>query len=402
MRNSELVLNPVWSSAVQHSLVSGEAGRRFLTHPYISDALAANIGLTEKVLPDLRTGGYVNPDKWVPRAELRKYLLFAGCENTQELKQYVFDEIDTLNIPTHNIKKALDIVEKAMTGMTRRTGEEGFAHILRCVKRGIDFIKVVSDKKEKGQIFWPFTLEAAEAILIGLALHDLGEDRRKVVVEGVETEEPIGNVSLEYKASDYGGLLVTGFGKGTQAQELLKLKPNVAFGILKALEALNRNEIRDEESVDFLLRKQLGDLPKSNLDLYRNIFLLSLGIVIKNIDRVENLSTHCFRWDNQKKLFVPLEKKQVIKKANETFEQFENVEKFMASLLGSINLRVPFQNPDDRRTGKIYPVWFHDQTTMSYFPSHWGIKILLGLGPDDIFAIDHLEREGVKGLPRLK
>lgn len=402
MRNSEVVLNPDWAAAIQHTLVSRDAGRGLLVHPYFSDALAANIGLTEKVLPDLRTGGYVNPEKWVPQDRLRKYLLFAGCEDTVGLKQYVFEEIDTLKIPAHNIKRALSVVEKAMTGITRRTGEEGFAHILRCVKRGIDFIKVVSDKKEKGQIFWPFSPETAEAILIGLALHDLGEDRRKVIVKGIETEEPIGNVSLEYKASDNGGLLVTGFGKGVQVQELLKLKPNVAFSILKALEAVNRNDIKDEESAEYLLKKLLGDLPKNDLDLIRDIFFISLGIVIKNIDRVENISTHCFRWDDQKKLFVPLEKKQVIKKANETFEQFENVEKFMASLLGSVNLRVLSQNSDERRAGKSFPIWLHDETTMSYFPSHWGIKILLGLGPDDIFTIDHLEREGTKGLPRLK
>lgn len=440
MLESEVVLNDDLGKKLDRFMTGTQFGRDILSSPQATDCMVTHLRDVQKFLPDLRTGGYIadikyeedlltekyiiNPEKFVPSPELASYLLFAGCKDVGELRKYVFDEVDALgrdfhiqdkifginehDMETVNIKKALLVVEHAMQGIKRRTGEDGFAHILRGVKRGVDFIRNVVDKKDVGEFTLPFSSLMAETLLVGIALHDLGEEDREVNIDGlvnadglpVTAKRKIGEVVPYFSLPSDFGVLARSFGHGVDSDFAIKLQMDekMIVPLLSALHAVDRSNVLEEETIRHLLQSIANLYSLNDINLFRQYFVSFLAVVMKDIDILDNVSTHTYRWDKVARKFVAHNPIKVIKKANDVLNQFKPIEQIISTFFTPISGK---RGVGRIIYGKPLPRWFNDETALSYMPSHWAVKTLMGYGPDDIFSIDHLKKENKKGLPRL-
>ena len=358
-----------------------------------------------------------SPQRFVPENDLRKNILFLGHENYDGLKEYVTVRIRSLenfplqdnnNVPVRglsstqvdNIMGVLGLVEKGYEGKKRKTGEPEFAHILRVLSSTIDFLtdvqKIEQDWKNRQKWLpfrWPkyffFTPATVELLLLGSIMHDFVEPDKEIDAE-IGQRKVMGRIQFLSDTLDYEADEVRQ--PGIYAQRIRQRKkdkievleefrvadvnPDFYPYFQNAMKAVNSSQVLDQKAVDLLLSKT----SHKKMHIYpfgRWQQLLALfPVLIKIIDRLDNIATRTFVYNEGDDDYKPAKPTGIRRKAFEVLDDYPKIEDIVVALMTSMD---PYTF---RKFGyRIFP------EVLKWFPSRWAKLTLLGLNPNQIYHI---------------
>lgn len=360
---------------------------------------------------DLRKSLDRFPNMYVPTPELENLCLYLGTGSYENLRSSVMDSLKGNGLMTANVQKTFNFVEKAYEGRTRNTGEPEFAHVLRIVGNVTDFI--VSRKLWNPNhpnynyidvtIFdrvVPISAEGAEMTVLTALLHDF-----------VEVEEKDGEINCMGRfCYDH----KTGRGKlhikdeADLPQIRLERLEKIAekFNIVETLaldfgpddahflgNALNELEVAStpNEKVGQHALKIFQESYTKLQTLKADVFLMAF--VTKLFDRLDNLATYTFKGTGNPNEFSLQNVEKMIKKANETLDEFPLIEELVALMPSRIG-------------SNIFPAKLHhklnlsDHNAISISPTLWAKMMLMGVPPNALWR-KRQSHDGKLLLPRL-
>lgn len=345
----------------------------------------------ERYLPGFYDGKYMGDhESYIerlsrPEKDVIRGLLFLNCDSYQEMKDKVYQRIETMGknfgirkafdfsadfpiekspFSTPEILDVLNFVEKTMEGQYRWTREPGFAHILRVVNRALDFISYNTRLYNSGLSFIPFTAETARGLILMSALHDFLEEKQ-ILEDGSKVN--LGDYFTKEVLTDEGikdRLIFRRFGMPLNKDKTeFEIKEEVSFimdcdhrgHFINGLEAL-RSE-GDTEELEFIRLRKYFDkkLKETQLGPYRYLMWLYLPFLVRIFDRRDNLDTYFTGKNNSSKLnsvmsiaegtdlfdfhFSPPDVKDLIAKAKGTLENIRFSEQILVMLLSPQNYR---------------------------------------------------------------
>ncbi len=384
--------------------------------------------------------------RMIPSNAVHKGIIFANCDTYEAMKKGVYEKLSALGthfgarerydldgkypveeigMRTENIFKNLELVEQSMEGIIRRTGERAFAHEIRCLLRGIDFIWENLRAYNGSKQVIPFTPASAELFLMQLIDHDLTEPdsvRPDGTYEGVR-----GKVWTRFETGSPqdSGIFIKGHrklgGLGATAEELLihltGISPLHAVYFRQGLEALNnygKTPAEQFRQLDALLEQFEGDLP---LTERARIFAI-IPRIAKNIDRLDNLYTYPFRLaeedyqqlkvhpeeaimsaDDSRYSFVATDPRLIQEKALETIQYFFSSEDHLLWMMSNLDPKLSLDAGSWVRTftkPSLEAIFRPEIAKMR--PTRIALLMLLGCGPDQLFG--NLTKEEVLSIWR--
>ncbi|OGG03323.1 hypothetical protein A2W14_02425 [Candidatus Gottesmanbacteria bacterium RBG_16_37_8] len=364
-------------------------------HPFERNQIGMHPFELNRYLPGFCEGRYMgNESEYLDRISILdkdviRGVLFMNCESYQEMKEKVYQRIETMGkyygirskfdiqgkklveeigFSATDIINVLNFVERAMEGQFRRTNEPAFAHILRVVYRAIDFINYDARLYNGGLVVYPFTPETAKSLIIMSALHDFLE-ADKTLLDG--SKAPYGDYKTIEVFSDGNikdKIIFRRFGdvKNLDNGEL-EIKEKVSFMMdcdhrghfINGLEAL-RSEGETEEQEFIRLRRYHDQKVEETLP-YAGRYLMwyYLPFLVRIFDRRDNLDTYLISKrikDNKEPLLhinadTDLEEfelgppsfEEIIDKLKGTLENIGYSEQILINILSPQN--VNWQNP---------------------------------------------------------
>ncbi|OGG16380.1 hypothetical protein A3D78_04925 [Candidatus Gottesmanbacteria bacterium RIFCSPHIGHO2_02_FULL_39_14] len=297
-------------------------------NPFKRNQIAMFSDSLEKYLPGFYEGRYLGEEQEYLKSisildkDVIRGLIFLNCESYQEMKEKVYQRIETMGkyygirksndlkgvepveetgFSTKEIIEVLDFVERAMEGRLRRTNEPAFTHILRVVNRALDFISYDSKLYNSGLTVFPLTPDAAKALILMSALHDFLEPGRtlsngmKVPYGDYQTTE----ILIDGKIRDK--LTFRRFGKVINLEKMkFKIKGKVSFimdcdhrgHFINGLEALRSEGETEEQEFSRLRRYHDSKVAESIPFSGRYLMWFYMPFLVRIFDRRDNLDTY--------------------------------------------------------------------------------------------------------------
>lgn len=370
----------------------------------------------------IREGENNYKKRMIPSGDVRKGILFANCESYEDMKKGIYRKVESLrgrkiNDPlgpgfrTDNIFSAFSLVDRAMAKEVRRTGEPGFAHILRGASQCVDFIIENMIRYDKGEDVIPFTAETAELFLLLWVCHDLTE--YKFYRDGKQKIQ-LGNIYSHrgLKQSET-GIYLERLSDGKNVEEAVKLDIDPLYfeffltGI-ESLKSEGKDSYQQFRTLESLPRRLEYKLPMARLQDRMLIIIPKLG---KIFDRLENLRAYTYllppdirehlRTNPDEAITSPYDKRfeyqaedaqAIARKALETIDFLYESEWYMLSVMADI---YPKLRSFDSRTimkmflSMLYSSKFEaaiDLKVSKWRPTRIAFLMLLGCGPDLLFG----------------
>lgn len=340
-----------------------------------------------------------NPSQFIPSPELANQLLYFGQGNYFGLSKFVKERIARLGNPylmedpplkggigTYNILRLLDFLEGAyQQESSRLTGEPAFAHILRVVSMGVDFILMNYRDRLNGRQNIYFTTETAELFLIICALHDFTEPTITVDSQNGRYNKRLnGAVDFSYSTLDGRNDLnqspnirvstITQEGGKVTVRDSIQLDGiplrDVPF-IHTALLGLDSSSVPSNEVIRHIIASNKNTHQVAG---WWESMLRLIPYIVKAIDRIDNQNTRLFKSDGNGG-FQPRSVEGIYEKAWETLTTFGPVENVLATINYPLRpvrisrLYMPYQNPE----------------MCSWFPTRWARWILLGVPTNQLY-----------------
>lgn len=420
-------LTPIIEQQIQHYVNQPDRGGK-LSQSLMIALKSLPIADLNVLLPGYSEGKYfyasyqAYPQAWVPNVQLREKILYAGEGNLDGLRQRVYKRIHKLhehfpeairpmtdekgipqNMNPHNIIRVLDFVEKFMAKADlRRTGEESFAHILRIVDRGMDYIQFLNGISRDGTLSLFFTPEVAEVFLMVLATHDFNEDKFKQKTENgnlirqgdyeVHWQSGNPNVGILLSIKEYPeDKTIDDVDTKVVDSALIPMDPNYIPYYMDATAALNSNnfpEGKNIEGMNSITRKQADKL---TLIFQSQRLLHYMAQIGKCFDRDDNMATSTFILENG--IYKPRDPDRIYDKAKETLEQFPDAERYLihasteffheSYLFKALGLENFYRHIALMRQYKV---------RSRFLPTESAKLWLLGVNPNKMYADDPAEK----------
>ncbi len=360
--NKRLFLTPVIEQQIQNFVNQPENGGKLSQSVMIALMSLPTVDL-DVILPGYTEGRYfyanyqADPQAWVPNVQFREKIMYAGEGNLDGLRQRVYNRIHKLhehfpeairpitdergmprNMNPYNLIKVLDFVEKFMAKADlRRTGEESFAHILRIVDRGIDYIKFLNQISHDGTLSLFFTPEVAEIFLMVLATHDFNEDKFKQKSRRGNVFRQ-GDYEAYLKAGDPNTGIILRIKEYPENQSIDSEKSKVVDSTLipmdaayiqyymDATNALNSNNFPEGQYIRGMNKVLSQQADKLTLMLQSQRLLHYMPQIAKCLDRDDNMATSTFILKDG--IYQPRDPDRIYDKAKETLQQFPDAERY--------------------------------------------------------------------------
>ncbi len=366
-------------------------------------------------LPGYENGDYFkkiyesNPVLWMPNKELMNSMLYAGERGTEGLKKRVYDRIRTLEVrfPSVGLKSYIDqdqdtrfnplpilqileAVEETMDGQNRRTGEDSFCHILRCVDRGIDYISLVNKLYRTNRYFLYFNPPVAEILLSSLALHDLSEEKRKIVGNVYKRGRVL---SINDSWGKSGLRLETHLVKDDNIERSKLLKeyfipfksPYLDF-LLESLVEVDTDRYSEDRKIQEVINQLSARSKKLRLIVEPQLLLNLIGVIVKDIDRIDNLTTYYFTKENGEYVLTKPEK--LLNKTEEQLNEFAPLERyFMFEKAEQIGRDTLTQILGLEAFYHLYMAQYSKNTEiLKMLPTRWASLTRLGVNPNLLYS----------------
>lgn len=368
------------------------------------------------MIPGIRTGELfrkiyqADPSAWMPNEQLINSMLFAGEGSQEGLKRRVYAKLryteerfprvgqrSFLDSETNTrfrsmpIIRILHAVEEITEGMTRRTGEKAFCHVLRCVDRGIDYIRLINRIRASGSYCLYFNPRVAEMLLASLALHDLSEEKRKTADNAYKR----GRVIAEYDSWGKSGLRLQDYSvtdDNADQAELLKEwfvrfdSPYLGF-LAESLIQVDTDRFPEDEKMKQVIAQHTDYSDKLNLSVPPQLMLHFVPIVTKDLDRNDNLATYYFTEEGG--VYRLTDPEKIVDKAREQLDEFAPLEGYFT-----------FVNADFYNELTSYETIFGIEPVYHFFksassnhpeilkmlPTRWARLTLLGVNPNQLYG----------------
>ena len=383
-----------------------------------------------KILPGLRTGRYMfssrkdYAERMVPQSQEKiNEILFAGYRNEDELKEGVYERLNsfqnTFHLPglkflgkelitpergmnTEPVIQVLKVVEEAMEGEYRDTGEMKICHTFRQIIDVMDLVDYQNNRLLRGNFVPPFTARSTSLQLLGVALHDYVEPETKGIGDKKKVQYGrIGRVDHYPPDPHEDGVYIYRFNKENQGltdieatkyqtvqAELVSGFPIELYDKLllyaKALDSTGiGHKIGRGQHVLDTVYTYWND--QKRIEFIQ--FMESKGAQIaKMIDASENLDTRPFRriegrTDFRPEDFEPVDAGGLAKKCCDTTEDYRWLERDTMLFLTPSNLlnRKLYNLTNGLITGSLF-----DRNLMKFFSLHRAAQMLFGIGPGTI------------------